>query len=365
MVLNSLNITNFRNYKSLFLKLNESINIIYGKNGEGKTNILESIYYLGTTKSHRTSSDKILCKDNEKDFLVSGMVDDEILPKKIEIAYISEKKNLKVDETKIKKVSDFINYFNVIIFYPEELDIIKGTPTNRRNFINDELSGLQNTYYRVLQDFNKLLKMRNEYLKQDKFDEFYFEALTKHYIDKSILIYKMRKKFIERINEYIEQIYYDIMEIKDFKIVYKINDIDEDDINIRTLEQKYEDIMYEERKYSKTLFGPQKDDLAFFINGKNAKDYASQGQQRAAIIAFKLAVIELYKKYKNDTPILLLDDVFSELDNLKKDNLLKYISKNIQTIITTTELDNIDKKIIKKAQLIQVKNGIVKTEEVE
>jgi len=362
MILKSLNIINFRNYETLFLTLNNNINIIYGTNGEGKTNILESIYYLGTAKSHRSSNDYVLCKENEKEFLVRGIIENKIFPKKIEIIYKNEKKILKVDETKIKKISDFINEFNVIIFYPEELDIIKGAKSNRRKFINDELSGLQNNYYKVLSDFNKLFKMRNEYLKTEIFDDVYFEALTKYYIEKSLLIYKMRKKFIDRVNEYISNIYFDIMKIDKFQIKYKISDIKK--VNIEELNNTYENLKFEEKKYKKTLFGPHRDDLEFFIGNKNMKDYASQGQQRAAIIAFKLAIIELYKKYKNDTPVLLLDDVFSELDHLKKDNLLKYIKNDIQTIITTTELDNISDDIIKNSNLIYVENGKVTTEEV-
>ncbi len=365
MFLKNIKLQNFRNYDSINLKLDSKINIIYGKNGQGKTNLLEAIYFLGITKSHRVSEENSLLKKDKLIAKISGKLYKGDFYRNLEINISKNGKKIMVDGDNLKKISDYLNYLNVIIFYPEDLDIMKGSPSVRRKFINTELSELQSNYYIVLNEYTKLLKMRNEYLKNDCFDINYFNILTSYFIDKAVLLYKMRQKFILRINEYISDIYFDIMHLDNFYVKYKIEDFEEEEISKDMLLKLYDDIKNEERIMRKTLFGPHKDDMEFYLNGENMKLYASQGQQRAAIIAFKLAEIELYKKYRQDTPILLLDDVFSELDEDKRNNLLKYINRDIQTIITTTELSTIDEKILKKAKLIEIDNGnVVKQEEV-
>lgn len=367
MILQTLSIRNFRNYESLSLTLDPRVNIIYGENGQGKSNLLESIYVLGLTKSHRSAMEGSLIQENKTSAKIKGTVIKDSIPKKLEIVLADNSKKYKVDENSIKKVSDYISNFNVIIFYPEDLDIIKGSPSIRRKFMNTELSGLQSIYYTVLSDYNKLLKMRNEYLKEFYFDPNYFEVLTKYFMDKALLLYKMRTKFIERINEYAKDIYASIMPDKQFKIVYKMEDMENTtELTLDKIQICYEKVKTEEKIYKKTLFGPHRDDLEFYLDNQNMNAYASQGQQRTAILAFKLAEIELYKKYISDTPILLLDDVFSELDPLKRENLIHYILGHIQTIITTTDLGNIKEELLKEAKLIQIQNGkVIKQEEVK
>ncbi len=206
--------------------------------------------------------------------------------------------------------------------------------------------------------------MRNEYLKEDYFDIYYFDILTKYFIEKAVLIYKMRLKFIDRINEYAPSIYENLMHIKNFHIFYKIMDFEEKDaINEEYILKFYEKNREKERACRKTLFGPHHDDLVFCIGNKDMVAYSSQGQQRAAILTFKLSEIELYKKYKKRLPIVLLDDVFSELDHQKKNNLMKYIEENLQVIITTTELDHLTENQKKNAKFIQIENGKVKKQE--
>lgn len=367
MILKSLNVTNFRNYNTLSLTLHDKINIIYGENGQGKSNLLESIYVLGLTKSHRLSIDEHLIKENCLFSKIKGIVEQDGYKKTLEIHLKENQKEYKIDADPIKKVGDYITNLSVIIFYPEDLEIIKGSPAIRRKFINAEMSQLQRGYYAVLSDYNKLLKMRNEYLKNPNFDTVYFEILTNHFIDKAFTIYKMRQKFIDRINEYVEDIYLNIMNLKNFKIEYQISELSfSGDITREEIYAYYQKVKDKEQFYQKTLFGPHKDDIVFFLDEKDMKSYASQGQQRVAVLAFKLALLELFKKYKQENPILLLDDVFSELDNEKKANLLSYIGDNIQTIITTTELDYLNEDIKKHAKLIKIAHGeIIKQEEVE
>lgn len=366
MFLKNIKLQNFRNYDLLNLEFDSKINIIYGKNGQGKTNLLESIYFLGLTKSHRVNEENSLIRKGKTTSRICGKLYRDEFYRNLEINISDKTKKVIVDGDCLKKIGEYLNHLNVIIFFPEDLEILKGSPSVRRKFINTELSELQNNYYIVLNEYTKLLKMRNEYLKNEVYDNNYFNILTSYFIDKALLVYKMRKKFILRINEYIGNIYSDIMNINNFYVKYVINDFKEEEITKELMLELYDKVKYEEKMLRKTLFGPHKDDIEFYLNDENMKFYASQGQQRAAVIAFKLAEIELYKKYRNDTPILLLDDVFSELDENKRNNLLKYIDKDIQTIITTTDLNYIDEKILNKAKLIEIDDGkVVKQEEVK
>lgn len=366
MYIKSIKIQNFRNYETLCLDFNKGINIIYGKNAQGKTNLLESIYVLGLTKSHRLTIDNHLIRNNEKFLNIKGVVKKNKLPMELEFS-LSTGKELKVDKEKITKVSDYISKMNIIIFYPEDLELIKGSPILRRRFLNLELSQLHSGYYTLLNDYNKLLKMRNEYLKKinmgDTIDENYFSILNEYFVEKGSYIYKLRKKFIALLNEKCCQIYKHITGLDGFHLVY-VSNIDtgslvQEEIK-NSFKQKMSKMFSSELKFKASLVGPHRDDILFYLNEQDLKLYGSQGQQRIAVLAVKLAEIEIFKNYTNTTPILLLDDIFSELDNRKKNNLLKYIKNNIQTIITTTELASINKKIIDKAKLIEIEDGKVK-----
>lgn len=371
MILEEISLKNFRNYDSLKIKLNPQINIIYGNNAQGKTNLLESIYVLGITRSHRLNIDTNLIKDGEEISRISGIIKQDKIKKRLEVTLSKNKKELKIDKNDIKKVSDYIlSSLNIIIFYPEDLEIIKGSPNIRRNFLNLELSQLSDNYLKILTEYNKLLKIRNDYLKKIskgiKIDENYFWIITNYMIDKAIIIFKMRKKFVEKLNDQCENIFYELSKLENFKITYKSNLFDYlgEDMKNRLFE-KYQSIYKREIKLGTTLLGPHRDDLEFYLEDKNLKDYGSQGQQRLAILSMKLSEIDIFKVYKNTYPILLLDDVFSELDDIKKNNIMKFIKENIQVIITTTDLKRINKKIFASAKIFKIKNGeVIKLEEV-
>lgn len=364
MYIKDINIKNFRNYDNLSLNFEKGINIIYGNNGQGKTNLLESLYVLAITKSHRSSIDNNLIKNNKESFKIVGNIYVNKIKTNLEIIIDKNNKILKVDNNITKKISNYISKMNIIIFYPDDLEIIKGSPNDRRRFLNLELSQLYSDYYIFLNDYNKILKMRNDYLKKNKnFDINYFNVITNYLIEKSILLYILRNKFIIKINSNVEKIFTNLSGINNFNIVYKnsikFNNYDKNYLK-ETLEEEFKKIEKKELKYKITLIGPHRDDIELYIDDKNIKLYGSQGQQRMAILAIKLAEIEIFKNYTNSFPILLLDDVFSELDKKKKNNLLKYISEDIQVLITTTDLTNISKKLLKKAKLIQIENGIIK-----
>ncbi len=363
MYLKSIKIQNFRNYDNLSLNFEKGLNIIYGNNGQGKTNLLESLYVLGMTKSHRSYIDNDLIKENKEFFKITGNLYIDKIKTKLEIDYNLKEKNLKLDNNLIKKVSNYISKMNIIIFYPDDLNLIKGSPYERRRFLNSEVSQLSGEYLTILNDYNKLLKMRNDYLKNKYIDDNYLNILTDYLIDKSVVINKMRYKFIEKLNKNISSIYNDLASISNFKIIYKtsfkIDTIDKNELK-NNLKKEFEKQKEKEKKQKITLIGPHRDDLEFYINNDNIKNLGSQGQQRMAILAIKLAEIDIIKQYKGSYPILLLDDVFSELDKNKKNNLLKYLLEDIQTIITTTDLTNISKKIRDKAKLVEIEKGRIK-----
>lgn len=366
MYIQSIKLKNFRNYETLSLDFAKGINIIYGKNAQGKTNLLESIYVLGITKSHRSFIDNHLIQDGQNFCKIEGTIKKGKIPFFMEYLF-SNQKELKIDHNKISKISDYISKMNIIIFYPEDLEIVKGSPTTRRRFLNLELSQLYSNYYSVLNDYHHLLKIRNDYLKKLSLglsnDINYLNILNQYFVDKGTFIYRMRLKFVDRLNEISPKIFENITGLKGFKIVYKdtIDITNNDAMAIKkSFLTKLEKIYKRELKFTSTLVGPHRDDFEFYLDDKNLKQYGSQGQQRVAVLALKLAEIEIFKKYTYTTPILLLDDIFSELDNKKKNNLLRYIKNNIQTIITTTDLTNINQKIIDKAKLIEIEEGTIK-----
>ena len=363
MILKNLKLKNFRNYDELDITLNSGTTIIYGDNGQGKTNLLESIYVLAFTKSHRSFIDKTLIKSGEETGIINGTIQKDI-SYNLEIILNKNKKQVKIDNNQVTKIGDYIEKMNIIIFYSDDLELIKGAPSERRKYLNLELSQISPAYYKAIDDYNKLLKIRNDYLKRinsgEDIDNNYFKVLTDYIVEKSIFIYQMRHKYIERLNNICENIYKDITKKQGFNIKY-IPSIDLDNLSKEKIRENMTKALNaniaKEIKIGSTLYGPHHDDVEFYLKEDNLKFYGSQGQQRIAILALKLSEIEILKDYKKTSPIILLDDVFSELDNEKKNNLLKFIDNNNQVIITTTDLENIDKSIIAKSTIIKISGG--------
>lgn len=364
MYLKNIKLTNFRNYENEYIELNSNINIIYGNNAQGKTNLLESIYFLSLGKSHRSLNDKDLIKNEENSCRIYGEAILNNFSKSFEIKIINNKKIYRIDNNIIKSLNEYLSNLKIIIFFPEDLEIIKSSPDIRRRYLNIQISQLNRNYFKILNEYNKILKIRNEILKNNLKDNYidmnYFRIITNSLIEKASYIYCIRNKYINKINEFISNYYkkistYDGLYLKYITNLY--NDIYEYEIIKNDLINKFSNLEYAELKSGITLIGPQKDDFIFMLGNENLKNYGSQGQQRMAILSLKLSEIDIFTKESNDTPILLLDDVFSELDDFKKNNLLKNINKNIQTIITTTDINNIDGEIVKNAKLINIKNG--------
>ncbi len=360
MKIHNLKLLNFRNYESISLDFSDGYNIIYGNNGSGKTNLVESIYVLALTKSFRGSVDKVLIMNNKDIARIEGTVEDKYSDK-YKIILKESGKKVKINDNTIEKLSDYISKISVILFNPDDLRLIKDTPSIRRKGLNLDISQINNTYLKVLNMYNKLLKQRNTYLKTTNINanssSEYLDVLTKKLIDYGEKIYNYRKKFIDEINELIPIIYRDISALDGMKIVYKSDYID---MSREDMIKKYKANLQRDIILGKTMIGVHHDDIKFILGDMDLKDYGSEGQQKNAIIAYKLAELEIFKREKGSYPILILDDLFSELDRLKINNILKIINEDIQTFITTTEIDKIDKRILDKSRIYKVDDSVVR-----
>ena len=371
MILKELQLTNFRNYSSLKINFSPNVNIICGNNAQGKTNLIESIYILGLVKSHRTSIDNSIIKSGMDRGKIKGVFEKNKIKTKYEVILENQKKILKINNLEVKKLNEYLNNnINIIIFYPQDLKIVQGSPEDRRDYLNIELGQLSNNYLKILLDYNKLLKIRNDYLKKMnmhiKVDLNYFDIITNYLIDKAIIICKMRNKFINELNLEAEKIFFDITNKSKFTILYKTNFYFKEEDSKKIMFEKYKENLEKEINIGSTLLGPHRDDLQLLLENSDLKYFGSQGQQKIAVLSMKLSEIEIFKKYKETKPLILLDDVFSELDNIKKKNIVKYLQENIQVIITTTDLKSINKKICEKARIFKIKNGNLENiEEVE
>lgn len=361
MYLKRVELKNFRNYSSLKISFNKGINIIYGNNAQGKTNLLESIYVLALTNTFRNVYDTDLIMKDRKFFNIKGILKNSKLDTTLNISYDNIKKCMILDDSEITKVSSYISVMNTILFTPDDLDIIKGPPLVRRKFLNTELSQLYSNYYILLSEYEKILKMRNDYIKNGALDINYYDIITSFLIEKDILIFKIRKKFIERINNYVAEIFKNITGLSGFKIVYKPNlDYSEYDYDKNKILEVFKDKYDSEYKFLSTFYGVHKDDFEFYLGDSNLKLYGSQGQMRISVLTLKLSEIEIFKKWKNSTPILLLDDVFSEIDEIKNNNLLNYLSRDLQVIITAVSLNSFNKDILSKAKVFRIESGKIK-----
>ncbi len=367
MRINSLKLTNFRNYKEAFLEFSPNINIFIGDNGSGKTNILEAIYVLSLTKSSRYGIDNDLVKIGELNLDIEGLVSYEDYDKKYKISIDKFSKRVYINSTQIKKISDYISKFCVTSFLPNDIDIIKGSPSIRRNVLNIGIGVLYNNYLKYVNEYNSLLKIRNEYLKRLNVNGFadskYLEVINSKMIEISLKIYFFRFNYLKEINSILPNIYKKLTGINDIKIFYETNlqisEYDEDKIR-EIMQKKYKKNLSKEMMQGLTLTGIHRDDLVFLVNNQDAKIYASQGQQRLIVIAYKIAELLVFKKIKKEYPVLLLDDVFSEIDIKRRNNIIKYLKEEIQVIITTTDLSDIEEDLVRKAKIFRIKNGQIK-----
>ena len=364
MYIKKLILKNYRNYDNLELKFNQNLNIIIGNNAQGKTNILESIYLLGITRSFLTTNDKNLIKMGCNNCKVKASVLVMNRSKNLEVIISELGKKVKIDNKEVFRFSDYIAKFNIVIFGPHDLKLIKDIPNVRRHFLDVELSQLDTMYLRKIKEFNIVLKNRNEYLKYVKLggkcNLNYLDIINEKYASLCVYIYFKRKEFIDKINKYIGDIYEKTGNYKGLNLRYSSNVFleydNEDDLKAKFL-KKINDNINKEINYGSSILGVRRDDFSFYLYDEDLKLYGSQGQQRVSVLSFKLAEIKLFKEVKKTYPLVLLDDIFSELDIEKRKNFLKFIKSNIQFIITTTDVNNISAKVLDKASVFKIKDG--------
>lgn len=357
MFINSLELSHYRNYNNLSITFNPGITILYGDNAQGKTNILEAIYISGTTKSHRGSKDKDIIQFGEEESHIKLNLTKNDVGHRIDMHLRKNKsKGIAVDGQSIRKTGELFGIIHIIFFSPEDLSIIKNSPSERRKFINLELCQLNKLYYHDYINYNNALNQRNILLKQIPFQPALMDTLDMW--DANLIKYgkgiiEEREKFIRQLNDIVKGIHSHLTGNKEsIEIGYEKN------VEIKD----YENVMVSKReidlKYQSTQTGPHRDDICFYINGIDVRKFGSQGQQRTAALSLKLAEIELVKSIIHDNPILLLDDVMSELDSNRKNYLLDSI-KEIQTIVTCTGYDDFIKSRLHINQIYKVTNGTI------
>ena len=358
MIIDDLKLLNFRSYSTLNLKFNPKLNIIYGMNGAGKTNIVEAIYALSLTKSFRTNNDNLMIMKDKNVSKVEANIINET-KKNYQLILQHHEKKVKINNNKIEKLSDYVADIFMILFNPDDLKIIKESPALRRKFINIELSQLDRNYVLYLNGYNKILKQRNIYLKEmyinGTLSKNYLDIMTEKMVDFGIKIYEIRKKFINKVSETISKNYLKIFEYGDLTIKY-VSDYNDKKENIL---RKYQQYLKKDMLLGKTTFGIHRDDIDFELDGYSLKDCGSEGQQKNAIIAFKLSEIDIVNNEKGYYPILIFDDLSSELDKNKINNILGMFDEKVQTFITTTSIDYFSEDILKNAQVIKVENSNV------
>ena len=360
MIITSIELLNYRNYSELHMDLSKGTNILYGNNAQGKTNVLEAVYVCCTTKSHRGSKDKEIIRFQEEEAHIKLTLEKEGVPYRIDMHLKKNKaKGIAVNGIPIHKASELFGIANVVFFSPEDLNIIKNGPAERRRFIDLELCQLNKLYVHALVQYNKIVVQRNKLLKELAFRPDYESTLDvwdTQLISYGPQVMEYRKEFIDQLNEIIRDIHYKLSGKKErLVIVYEPNTKPEN-FETSLIKNRDQDI-----RQKTTLSGPHRDDISFFVNDIDIRKFGSQGQQRTAALSLKLAEIELVKKIARDYPVLLLDDVLSELDGERQNQLLLSIH-HIQTMITCTGLDDFVNNRFPIDKIFKVIDGTVVNE---
>lgn len=360
MILKSLELANFRNYEELNISFDKGTNILYGDNAQGKTNILEAIYVSATTKSHKGSKDKEIINFDKEEAHIRTYLEKENVETRVDMHLRKNKsKGIAIDGQKIKKAADLMGLLNVVFFSPEDLSIIKDGPAERRRFADMELCQLDSFYLYNLNHYNKIIGQRNKLLKDMYFQPELKETLNiwdSQLVSFGSKIIERREQFVKQLGDIIFDIHKKLSGGKEELVIAY-----EPDVSIEDFEKQMKYNQDKDIRLKQTTTGPHRDDFSFVVNGVDIRKYGSQGQQRTAALSLKLSEIELVKKTSKDTPVLLLDDVLSELDSNRQNYLLNSIG-NIQTIISCTGLDEFINNRFEINKIFKVTNGTVNCE---
>ena len=358
MWLSKIKIRNFRNYDLLEMIFDKGINYLYGSNGAGKTNLIEAIYYISNLESFRTNEDKSLLKNNKGEFFIEGVangIDYSLLVSK-------DTKLLSIDGIVYKKYREYLGHVNVVHFIPEEVYLLKDFPKDRRKFLDKEISKIDKEYLTSLLIYNKLLKQRNDILKSsDRYKNDLLSVIDEKISELQVKIINCRKNFIGEIETIINSLKTSLNQAYDFKIKYLCCF---DEINKESILNKYRANLEKDKEKMVTSLGIHKDDFKILINENDASDFGSQGEQRFIVLLVKLALVKLIKEKIKEFPILVLDDVFSELDDDRKNEIYEIIKEIDQVFITgcdikdIKQIDEINQYEIKESKIKKIKGEI-------
>ncbi|SNZ02216.1 DNA replication and repair protein RecF [Terribacillus aidingensis] len=365
MHIQELTLTHYRNYDKLQLQFDDKVNVIIGENAQGKTNLMEAIYVLAFSKSHRTPKDKELIQWDQEYAKIEGNISKRKQRFPLEIVLSSKGKKAKLNHLEQKRLSDYIGALNVVMFAPEDLNLVKGSPQIRRRFIDMEIGQIQPVYIYHLGQYQKILKQRNHLLKllqRRQADPTMLDVLTEQLIEHAAIILEKRFLFLGLLRKWAQPIHQGIttgLEMLDIEYLSNIDVSEESDKETLRIayEEKFSALRTREVERGTTLAGPHRDDLSFYVNGKDVQAFGSQGQQRTTALSLKLAEIELIHKEVGDYPILLLDDVLSELDDSRQSHLLGTIQGKVQTFVSTTNVSGIQHDTLRQAELFNIQAG--------
>lgn len=369
MYIQKLALKNYRNYEEMFIEFENKVNVILGENAQGKTNVMESIYVLAMAKSHRTSNDKDLIRWDQDYAKIEGRVQKQHSSIPMQLVISKKGKKAKLNHIEQQKLSQYVGNMNVVMFAPEDLNLVKGSPQVRRRFIDMEIGQISPIYLHDMSQYQKILQQRNHYLKllqiKKQTDQTMLDILTEQFIGMAVKIVAKRFEFLHLLQNWAKPIHHGISRgLEALEIHYKpsVEVLEEQDLSkmVTSFEEKFAKVRLREIERGTTLFGPHRDDLLFLVNGRDVQTFGSQGQQRTTALSVKLAEIELIHAEIGEYPILLLDDVLSELDDYRQSHLLNTIQGKVQTFVTTTSVDGIDHQTLNEASTFEVSSGVIK-----
>ncbi|MBR2546624.1 MAG: DNA replication/repair protein RecF [Eubacterium sp.] len=360
MFIKELKLKNFRNYKDLTIDFDERVNLITGQNAQGKTNLIESLYISSIGRSFRTAHDSEMIRFGEEGAYIKVIAEKEYTDTKVEIFLKSDsRKAVKKDGNTVRKTADLLDNIIIVIFSPDDLRIVKDEPEKRRRFIDRELSQIKPAYFDSYMHYRRALMERNSYLKNDKIDRSMLDIWDDGLIRYGALLMSYRKEFVKELSEISGNIHKNITNGKESMSIRYDPDIDiAGDINTQQefIERQLTASRENDIRRRTTTRGPHKDDISFITDNINVRNFGSQGQQRTSALSLKLAELEIIKKETGENAVLLLDDVMSELDEERREYLIRALSEN-QIFITTTDIDDSLMRAYPDAKIIRVEEG--------